>query len=210
MKRAKYFLSGIVGFALGAVTVLAYLMIRALSLTAVEINFPNLLSFIETVVLSITLIFLALQIRYQGKDIREEINARQVEVLFQIFSSLDTDKAKENRKYVYTKLPDAKEKLSERDLKIANDVWTSLDHVGLIVKYGLADEELVMEMYCEAIIKCWLKLKDHIFLQRKERGGRYQKYFEMLAKRAEEYHKSKYPNDRIQFYSHPENGCILF
>jgi hypothetical protein len=166
-----------------------------------KLAFSDLLLLIQTLIFGPTLIGLIFQIRLQGKDLEESAKSRQVSALFEVFNNISTDQARKDRKYVYNNLPDAMEGLPENGWRIANRVWTSLDHVGLLVENGLVDEKLVMEMYCELIIKCWIKLRPHIEMLRVKQGGRYQKYFELLATRAEAYHRAKYPNEKIKFYS---------
>ena len=203
----RYLTTGLIsGLCLGLFAISTYLLLFVVKITEISFTFSDSLLLIETVVLSITLVFLVVQIGFQGDEIDEEAKSRQIDSLTQMFGSLDTDEASMNRKFVFTKLPDVT-KASEEDWRVASKVWVSLDHVGLLVEYGLINEELVMEMYVETIIRCWIKLRAYVILERQKRGElgrRYQKYFELLAKKAEKYYikhfDPHYSEDKVKFH----------
>lgn len=200
-------LSLLLGFVLGIVILLVCsILLGAFPLRLLSPSLADWLVLVETIVLAITFVALIIQLRLQGRDIHEQINANQVSTFLEISKILSTDDARKDREYIYCDMPDISEKrlLPKEDWAKANRVWTSFDHVGLLIERGLINEEIVMEEWCETIIKCWDKLKDYINQQREMRGGRYQKYFELLTTRAREYHKKHYPNEQIKYFKKEE------
>jgi len=165
-----------------------------------EISYSDIVLTVETIVFSGTLIVMVWQIWLFRTQLREMAKERHLGAFIELFKILSSDQAREDRKYVYNKLPSQAGPLSKEDFSKAERVWASLDYVGLLIDYGIIPENLVMEMYHEMFIKCWMKLEPHIKYQQKIRGGRYQKYFQKLVERSEKYHKEYYPKEKIEIY----------
>jgi hypothetical protein len=132
------------------------------------------------------------------RDLRELSTSRNVEALNAIFNIIADPKAVEDRHHVYNELP-AKSPLTRSHFEIADRVLRQLDYVGLLIRFRLVNEDIIMELYYKMFIRCSMKLKHHIEYQRKKRGNEYRKHFEWLCNRSEIYHKTHYPKEPIDF-----------
>jgi hypothetical protein len=179
------------------------MILNIVTIVHVQMNFSDILLFAETIVLAATLIAVGYQIAVQRRELRESTKNRQGSFMFEVFKGLSTEEARKDRSFIFgNSLPGPDKTLSDPAWKTMNNVWTQLNQLGLYIEKGLIEEDLVMELYWDVILKCWNKLEGHLKVQRDKRhNNMYQKYFEILAKRAEKYRKEHYPNEDIKYYN---------
>ena len=190
-------------FSVCSLGVTVYLMVlNIVSVIYVQMSFSDILLFVETVVLAATLVGVGYQIAVQRRELRETSKNRQGSFMFEVFKGLSTDQARTDRSYIYGgSLPEPGKTLSDETWNTMNRVWTQLNHLGLFVEKRLIEEDLVMELYWDVIIKCWNRLEGHLKVQRERRhNNMYQRYFEILAQRTLKYRQEHYPNEDIKYY----------
>jgi len=142
-----------------------------------------------TVIILSTAVFAIMQLN-------EMKRSRRLELFMQLFDDLSSPKARENRRFIYTRLPkDPLQLTSEHFLKI-DEVLSGLDRAWILIEQDQVEAQFVFETYGEIFLRLWKVLRPIVLYERKRRGEYYRKRSEALVKLTQKYFTQKgYPVD---------------
>jgi hypothetical protein len=129
----------------------------------------------------------ALGLFFVAWQTREATKARKLEAFVEISRDLGSDESRELREFIYNELPQNPTEFSKDTLAKVESLCASFERTSLLVNSGLADKELLLRMYGEAIAKSWDKLSPYIESARPGCSEQYMVEFETLAKDARKY-----------------------
>jgi hypothetical protein len=126
---------------------------------------------------------------YVVKQVREAKKARILEAYLMFEGRLVTEKAREDRKYLYEHKFDNPPTITAEERKTIERVCSTFDILGVLVREGLMYRPLVFKPFYDVIIKCWLQSCDYIEYERSpaRKAETYMQDFEYLYKQAEKY-----------------------
>ena len=156
------------------------------------IDWATLASF-ATVVQGIIVVIAAI---YAYSQVREATRSRDLQATIELFELLGADDIKEIRRRLST-LSTKPEELSDEQWFEIEKVSNSYNRAGLLVAHGLLDEDILQDLFAETILLSWEKFSPYIQYERKRRFGRYQNYFEYLAKRSQNFLQQRYPGQEF-------------
>jgi hypothetical protein len=162
----------------------------------------NALSAASTVIASIVVVVAAVLAFFELKHMARDATVSALSIVLNELGIQEVSRARHS--LLTYPLPKV-ETLSDdkADYWRLHAVWTSFDKVGAMVHFELIPRDIILELYCESIIRCWHRLKPYIERERERLGhDQYQKYFEELYHTAVEYKGETYGREDLALGDH--------
>jgi hypothetical protein len=147
---------------------------------------------IQTVVVIVTLVYAAIQIRSATKD-------RHLTVYLKLNELFDNETTRSNRYHIFNHLPKEPGQLTRKDYEIARDTWNLMNQLGTIAHFDLASRKLLLELYSLQTVRLWTILEPHIRYYQADRGP-FVRYFEEFAKLSKDYRKKRFREEHVRFF----------
>jgi hypothetical protein len=116
-------------------------------------------------------------------QVREASRARKLAVLMPLRYEIDSLDARRNRHALFNDLPDDLTSLAPEEDEIVDRVVVEYDNLGMLIRVGLIDVDLLAQLYSPSTERCWRRVESWVGKERARRGhGLYANGFEMFAK----------------------------
>ena len=124
-------------------------------------------------------------------QLQEMASTRKKQAAIEVSKLLQDSQVRTARGHVYKIKEKPYDKWPPEDKEYAQLTCASFDNVGIMVKYNVIDEQLIIEHWHSSIVRCWEIAKPHIDARRVEHGSDYLARFESLYEKARRFESSK-------------------
>jgi hypothetical protein len=138
-------------------------------------------SAVSTLVASATVIVSAPLLLYQ---LIESRRARQFESTIRLLETISNPEARRRRAELYECSPDERGIYDRESVLLADDVLGPLDTAWLLIEEGHINQDLVIGVYGNLVIRIWDSVKPIVDQERSKRGPTYRRRAEMLVNQA--------------------------